>query len=259
MLPAWPRSQSGVSSAAPGSGLGPPSGGRGGPAVWRLRGVSMEVDHPAGGKQGGGSRSAELPRLTAPFAHQAPGPHQLPRCVSAAEHTEGPVTPAPALEQKAMGHLVCQPPGAPPVPAPCFLGSDRPLNLAGTRSPPVEGCLERPQEPLPALLGGCSRHPHMAPPGCREGLRPWLRPPPGAGAGGAAHLSGPCPSAQGAPGWIQWQTQKPPATDFGDSVRDSFLRNRGFTWEASSATQHTGQIQFLAAGSDPFPTSGSFT
>lgn len=40
MLPAWPGSQSGVSSVAPGSG-------RGGPTVWRLWGVSMEVDHPA--------------------------------------------------------------------------------------------------------------------------------------------------------------------------------------------------------------------
>ena len=48
MLPAGPGSQSGVSSAALGSGLGPPSGGRGCPAMWRLRGVSMEVDHPAG-------------------------------------------------------------------------------------------------------------------------------------------------------------------------------------------------------------------
>ena len=177
MLPAWPGSQSGVSSAAPGSGLGPPSGGRGGPAVWRLRGVSMEVDHPAGGKQGGGSRLAELPHLTAPFARQALGPHQLPCCVSVAEHTEGLVTPAPALEQKAMGHLGCRLPGAPPVPTPCFLGSDRPLDSAGTRSPPMEGRPERPQEPLPALLGGCSRHPHMAPPRCCDGLRPWLRPP----------------------------------------------------------------------------------
>lgn len=42
----WPDSQSGVSSAALGSGLGPPSGGRGCPVAWRLRGVSMEVDHP---------------------------------------------------------------------------------------------------------------------------------------------------------------------------------------------------------------------
>lgn len=46
VLPAGPGSQSGVSSAALGSGLGPPSGGRGCPAMWRLRGVSMEVDHP---------------------------------------------------------------------------------------------------------------------------------------------------------------------------------------------------------------------
>lgn len=47
VLPAGPGSQSGVSSATLGSGLGPPSGGRGCPAMWRLRGVSMEVDHPA--------------------------------------------------------------------------------------------------------------------------------------------------------------------------------------------------------------------
>lgn len=39
MLPAWPGSQSGVSSVAPGSG-------RGGPAVRTLWGISMEVDHP---------------------------------------------------------------------------------------------------------------------------------------------------------------------------------------------------------------------
>lgn len=47
MLPAWPGSQSGVSSVTLGSGLGPLSGGQAGPVVKRLRGVSMEVDHPA--------------------------------------------------------------------------------------------------------------------------------------------------------------------------------------------------------------------
>lgn len=46
VLPARPGSQSRVSSAALGLGLGPPSGSRGCPVVWRLRGVSMEVDHP---------------------------------------------------------------------------------------------------------------------------------------------------------------------------------------------------------------------
>lgn len=52
MLPAWPGSQSGVSLVTLGLGLGPPSGGQVGPVVRRLRGVSMEVDHPAGGSRG---------------------------------------------------------------------------------------------------------------------------------------------------------------------------------------------------------------
>ena len=68
MLPARPDSQSGVSSAALGSGLGPPSGGRGCPVAWRLRGVSMEVDHPAG-REGESQRAAH--GLWAPAAAQS--------------------------------------------------------------------------------------------------------------------------------------------------------------------------------------------
>lgn len=47
MLPAWPGSQSGVRLVASMLGLRPPSRGRVGPVARRLRGVSMEVGHPA--------------------------------------------------------------------------------------------------------------------------------------------------------------------------------------------------------------------
>lgn len=52
VLPPEPDSQSGVSSAAPGSGLEPLSRGQGELVVPRLCGVSMEVDHPVGGNRG---------------------------------------------------------------------------------------------------------------------------------------------------------------------------------------------------------------
>lgn len=47
MLPAKPGSQSAVRSVASVSGLGPPGRGRVGPAVKRLRGVSVAVEQPA--------------------------------------------------------------------------------------------------------------------------------------------------------------------------------------------------------------------
>lgn len=82
MLPAGPGSQSGVSSATLGSGLGPPSGGRGCPAMWRLRGVSY-----GGGPscRARGQKSAGSPR--------ALGSRSRPACLQRA-HAGRDLAPA---------------------------------------------------------------------------------------------------------------------------------------------------------------------
>lgn len=96
VLPGGPDSQSGVSSAALGSGLGPPSGGRGCPVAWRLRGVSMEVDHPAG-REGEGQRAAH--RFWAPAATQSVrgGAHGGPGNLGQPRGTCRWTLPTPAL------------------------------------------------------------------------------------------------------------------------------------------------------------------
>lgn len=76
MLPARPGSQSGVSSAVLGSGLGPPSGGQVGLVVPRPWAISMEVGHPAGGSRGrgGGSHSDAWSRATRSYPSGTPTP-----------------------------------------------------------------------------------------------------------------------------------------------------------------------------------------
>lgn len=64
VLSVWPNSQSGVRSAAPGSGLEPPRGGQGGPVVPRLQGDSMEVDHPVGRSRGRCGHTWLMPHIT---------------------------------------------------------------------------------------------------------------------------------------------------------------------------------------------------
>lgn len=152
MLPAWPGSQSGVSSVAPESGLGPPSTGRGGPVVRRLRGISTEVDHPAGRSRGRRGHARASPHLThqgvstnqeSPTEDRAtrhpllcvcgrttqrpgvPGPNRE-RGVRPSGSRCQAVAPADAPEQNATGAVGSWPPGPPPLPGPCFSGSDQP-------------------------------------------------------------------------------------------------------------------------------------
>lgn len=158
MLPAWPGSQSGVSSEAPGSGLGPPSTGRGGPVVRRLWGVSMEVDHPAGRSRGrtghGWPSHPPHPSGSVSTNHEPPpeGSTTPPYTVCLwQDHTEtrnsspsrvrkglswsrsqatAPADAQNRMQRGAVGSCpLGPPPSPPPLPSPCFVGSDQLLSF----------------------------------------------------------------------------------------------------------------------------------